>query len=130
MLFLTEQEALQAVIMFLEHYCSETKSDNLKNILNQLKEAKKKNTLDTWSRALRASKGTNFTSTQPVILFTEKEAYDAMISILEREFAQSKAADIGGCLSDICYVDYGETADPASAYFWKKILHSLKNGTI
>jgi hypothetical protein len=39
MLLLNKQDSLEIVILFLTHYCNETKCNNLKLIINNLKKA-------------------------------------------------------------------------------------------
>lgn len=134
MIFLNLQDSLEIVIMFLSHYCNETKSDNLKLILNTLKKihnsSKTNIDLINWELYLNQAKNNlqksktypNIAYKNQSILFTEQEVFDAMILLLEENYKKSQADDIGGCLSDLAYCDYGETADPATAYFWQKFL--------
>lgn len=139
MLFLSLQESLKVVIMFLSQYCKETKSENLKLILDTLKKASEGNGQSTysidWKGYLNQAKSNmqasnhcpEVASKNNSILFTEQEVFNAMVLLLEDSYKKSQSDDIGGCLSDLSYCEYGETADPAMAYFWQQFLTKVKS---
>ena len=124
--------------MFLSHYCSETESDNIKVILNALEQITgnvqtKTDSID-WAKYLEQAKinlrHKNYYTRQSrnnSILFTEQEVFDAMVLLLEEKYKIAEARDLGGCLSDLAYYEYGETADPAMADFWQKFLIDVKS---
>jgi hypothetical protein len=133
--FLNLQESIDLVVAFLVHYCNETKSENLRTVVSALQKVQgniKQNIhlLDWETYLIRARNDLN--PKQNIFkgiakLFSEQEVYDAMLLLLEERYKKYHEDDIGGCLSDLAYCDYGETADPAMAYFGEIFLCKIQS---
>lgn len=133
MLLLTGGETLEVVIKFLTHYCGETDSKNIEVILATLVNMRnsQQQELSEWKKFLTTARfGAKLDSDKQIyslpLEFTEKEAFDAMVLLLEEQYKTIKSDDLGGCLSDLLYGTYGDTSDPATNYFWQKFLHEVK----
>jgi hypothetical protein len=59
---------------------------------------------------------------------TKKEAYLAMFSFLEKQYALTKADDIGALLGGMSLLQDGGTADPAMWEDWEKAITKVKAG--
>lgn len=130
MLLLNVGESLEVVIKFLSLHCSETESDNINLILKNLIKIRdgKQSYLTEWTQYLDRARIINLEKNNQAISreFTEQEVFDAMVILLEDNYKKTKSDDLGGCLSELGYVEYGETADSAMAELWQKFLHEAK----
>jgi hypothetical protein len=124
---LNKKEALAAVVSYLQTYNSRTKPDETETLIKALsvpnlnKSANMIAIQKDWEDILYQLHKKNMDG-----IYTEKEIFDAMITLLEKYYERTNSDDIGGLLSDLGYIDYGATADPAAWYDWQDSLTKVK----
>ena len=57
---------------------------------------------------------------------TKKEAYLAIFSFLEEQYALTKSDDIGASLGGMSFLQDGDTADPAAWDDWESAIRKVK----
>jgi hypothetical protein len=58
-------------------------------------------------------------------MLTDKQAYAVMVLFLEGYYERTKAEDIGMLLSDLPFLDDGDTADPAAWEDWSQCVQTV-----
>ena len=131
MLKLTREEALKAMVFFLQQYYEDTKSIDTKNIIEYLLKNKDDKILNTalaeWEKCLKYEKIKSMQFLEnSAVNFTEENAFEAMVKFLEEYYEATDSDDIGSLLGDLLHGDYGSTSDPAAWYIWQKCLQKVK----
>ena len=57
---------------------------------------------------------------------TKKEAYLAMFSFLEKQYALTKSDDLGALLGGMAFLQDGGTVDPAAWDDWENAIREVK----
>jgi hypothetical protein len=129
MILLTESEVINVAILFLKTYYELTKPDDSGILMSSLIRLKSyepkilddKNIWNDWNQTIQLYKKRKI-----INIFTEQEAFEIFEHFLELYFKRTASNDIRSFLSDILHNEYGETADPAAWYDWKKCLNEVK----